>query len=294
VSDFCVITTANNKGGVGKTLLSKMIGEYAAMRLDKRVLLIDLDPQTNLSRRFLDMQLMTDGSEDYAPPQHPDWTPGNTWNGTSSSAEIWASGEVIPYPTPVENLDILPAHAQMLADVELVNKQDVYLKVVRELREFLFMDDVRNAYDLVVIDTRPSKGPLTTAALNASTHLLIPTELEAPSVEGLFGMIALRNNTNLGRTREDALKIIGILPNKLQQSTQVHRDHMDILMGDPGISPHVLPASMGYRTDYKKSMYQNIGSIFNFPPSSKARKEAEGVCKAIFERVYTSSQGGAA
>lgn len=251
------------------------------------MLLVDLDPQTNLSRRFLDMQLMTDGSEDYAPPKHPDWKPGDAWSGVSSSAEIWTTGEVVPYPTHIEGLDILPAHAQMLADVELVHKQDVYLKVVRDLRDFLFMPDVMDAYDIIVIDTRPSKGPLTTAALNASTHLLIPTELEAPSVEGLFGMIALRKNINLGRTRDDPLKIIGILPNKLQQSTQVHRDHMEILMSDPSIAPYVLPTSMGYRTDYKKSMYQDVGSIFNFPSSNKARKEAEEVCKSIFDRVYT-------
>jgi len=67
MTDYCVITTANNKGGVGKTLLSKTLGEYAAMILGKRTLLIDLDPQTNLSRRYLDMQLLSDGSEDYAP-----------------------------------------------------------------------------------------------------------------------------------------------------------------------------------------------------------------------------------
>ncbi len=141
------------------------------------------------------------------------------------------------------------------------------------------------SYDTVIIDTRPSKGPLTTAALHASTHLLIPSEMEAPSVEGLFGMIALRNNINLGRSREDQLQVIGILPNKLQQSTPVHREHMELLTNDPNIAPYILPASVGYRTDYKKSMYPDAGSIFNFPPSNKARQEMETVCGAIFERV---------
>jgi chromosome partitioning protein len=283
---YSVITTANNKGGVGKTLLSKALGEYAALKLQKRTLLIDLDPQTNLSRRFIDMQPLNDGSEDYAPPRHPDWTPEETgWNGRSSSADIWFSGETVPYPTAIPLLDIVPAHAQQLADVELINKQDVYVKVVRRLREFLSLPDVMANYDVVVIDTRPSKGPLTTAALHASTHLLIPTEMEAPSVEGLFGMVALRNNINLGRARDDQLQIIGILPNKLQQNTQVHREHMDLLTGDPNIAPYILPVSVGYRTDYKKSMYQDTGSIFQFPPSNKARQEMETVCKTIFDRV---------
>ncbi len=287
MKDFCVITIANNKGGVGKTLLSKTLAEYAAMILGKRVLVIDLDPQTNLSRRYLDMQLLSDGSEDFAPPRHPEWTTNDkNWNGFSSSAEIWFSGEAIPYPTSVERMDIIPAHAQLLADVELVSKQDVYVKVVRRLRDFLFLPDVKNAYDIVIIDTRPSKGPLTTAALNASTHLVIPTEMEAPSVEGLFGMIALRNNINISRSREDQLAIIGVLPNKLQQSTQVHREHMELLANDPNIAPYILPTSVGYRTDYKKSMYREAGSIFNFPPSNKARQEIEEVCKIIFDRVY--------
>lgn len=287
MKDFCVITTANNKGGVGKTLISKTLGEYAAMVLGKRTLLIDLDPQTNLSRRYLDMQLLSDGSEDYAPPRHPEWSPEDKdWDGLSSSAEIWFTGEAVPYPTGVEGMDILPAHAQRLADVELVNKQDVYIKVVRRLRDFLFLPDVMSAYDIVVIDTRPSKGPLTTAALNASTHLIIPTEMEAPSVEGLFGMIALRNNINVSRSRDEQLDIIGILPNKLQLSTQVHREHMNLLTSDPNIAPFILPVSVGYRTDYKKSMYREAGSIFHFPPSNKARQEIEEVCRIIFDRVY--------
>jgi len=283
---YHVITTANNKGGVGKTLISKALGEYASLVLKQRTLLIDLDPQTNLSRRFVDMQLINDGSEDYAPPKHPDWnTEDRDWNGRSSSADIWFTGEAVPYPTAIPLLDIVPAHAQQLADVELINKQDVYVKVVRRLREFLFLPEVMSSYDTVIIDTRPSKGPLTTAALHASTHLLIPSEMEAPSVEGLFGMIALRNNINLGRSREDQLQVIGILPNKLQQSTQVHREHMELLTSDPNIAPYILPVSVGYRTDYKKSMYPEAGSIFNFPPSNKARQEMESVCRAIFDRV---------
>lgn len=286
MSNYCVITTANNKGGVGKTLLSKTLGEYAALVLEKRTLLIDLDPQTNLSRRFLDMQLICDGSEDYAPPRHPEWDNDPSWNGLSSSADIWFSGEAIPYPTEIPKLDILPAHAQQLADVELVHKQDIYLKVVRRLRDFLYLPEVMSSYEVVVIDTRPSKGPLTTAALNASSHVLIPTEMEAPSVEGLFGMIALRNNINVGRSRDEQLNIIGILPNKLQLSTQVHREHMDLLTSDANIAPYILPVSIGYRTDYKKSMYREAGSIFNFPTSNKARQEIEAVCQVIFQRVY--------
>lgn len=287
MNDYCVITTANNKGGVGKTLLSKTMGEYASIILGKRTLLIDLDPQTNLSRRFIDMRLLSDGSEDYAPPIHPDWSSNDKkWDGVSSSADIWFSGEAIPYPTDIKGLDILPAHAQLLADVELVNKQDVYLKVVRRLRDFLFLPDVMSSYDLVVIDTRPSKGPLTTAALHASTHIVIPSEMEAPSVEGLFGMVALRNNINIGRSRDEQLKIIGILPNKLQLSTQVHREHMELLTSDPNIAPYILPVNIGYRTDYKKSMYRDVGSIFTFPPSNKARQEIQEVCRVIFDRVY--------
>lgn len=286
MSKLRIITIANNKGGVGKTLLTKTLGEYAALVLGKRVLLIDLDPQTNLSRRYLKMTIMQSGGQDYVPPRHPDWQPEDKdWNGISSSADIWFTGLTTPYPTDIENLDILPAHADMLADVELVHKKEVSDKVIKRLKRFLELEEVAEAYDFVLIDTRPSKGPLTQAALTASTHLIIPTEMAAPSVEGLFGMFSLANKVNATRANDDKLQIVGILPNKVKPATVVNKQHMELLTTDPVIGPLILPIPVQNREDYSKTMYEEFGSIFAQPPSNKARAESQEVCSMIFSRI---------
>lgn len=285
---FAILTVGNNKGGVGKSFLSKMLAEYAAMRLGLRTLIIDLDPQTNISKRYLEMERIPDAIEDYIPPVHPSWTPEDQeWDGRSSSAEIWnvESGMIVPYPTSIEGLDILPGHAQKLENIERVLVQDVWIQVVERLREFLALPEVREMYDLVVVDTRPSKGPLTTSGVMAATHLVIPTEMEAPSVEGLYGMLSLQTQVNLRRPRHDQVELIGILPNKVQP-TVLHRDFMAMLKDDPQVRALMLDEQLGYRTDFKKSMLSADESLFKKPVSNKAREEAESVCKSIYQGVY--------
>lgn len=285
---FVVLTVGNNKGGVGKSFLSKMLAEYAALRLGLSTLIIDLDPQTNISKRYIAMERIPHAIEDYIPPVHPSWSPEEVgWDGRSSSADIWdaESGVVVPYPTSVPRLDILPGHAQRLEDIERVLTHDVWIKVAERLRAFLSIPEIREAYDLVVVDTRPSKGPLTTSGVMAATHLLIPTEMEAPSVEGLYGMISLQTQVNLRRPRHDQVNLIGILANKVQP-TLLHRDFMAMLKEDPHVRALMLEEVLGYRTDFKKSMLSAEEGLFMRSGSNKAREEAEHLCLAVFRRVY--------
>ena len=298
---FKVVMIGNNKGGVGKSFVSKTFSEFAAIIARLRVLMIDLDPQTNLSQRFLTMEVLPDGSHDFSPPQHPLYDREKeerealeqgteVWDGYSDSADIWLAPFIEPYPVNIVDdqdvvLDIIPAHAKKLQSIELVEQRDVFDKVVRRLRDFIYLTGHEEDYDLVVIDLRPSKGPLVQAALYAATHLLIPSEMESPSVEGLQGMLSARHHINLKRPPESPLEIAGILPNKVRAQTTLHQEFMSMLRDDPAVGPYLLDSAISDWTGYREAMVPGAPSIFTLSEKNKHRAQLESVYRPLLDSI---------
>lgn len=277
-----VIAIGNNKGGVGKTFISKTLAEYADLIKHQKTLLVDLDPQCNLSRRFLDMGMTEDGSFLYRPPIHPDYTNEDDWDGMSDSSDIFTSGSVAIYPTLFEHIDIIPAHGQKLQEVEYIQKQDMRSMVIDKLVAFVHDDEITNDYDLCIIDTRPSMGALVQSAMYSATHLIIPTEFAAPSVEGLHGMLGLFNGISL--SSHYGLEIAGIVGNRVKTNSSIHKAIQEKLTSDPIISPYLLDHHFNEWGDYQKSMLFGAPSIFN-DRKSKACQQAMTVCDDILNRV---------
>ena len=280
-----VLTSSNNKGGTGKTLASKVLAEYAAIYLKQRVLLVDLDPQCNLSQRFLEMDIDSEGN--HLPPAYdelkndPDFP-----KGTSSSADIWMSGNYLPYPTHIENLEILPGAGTDLQDIELVHKEEVKVDIFNRFSAFVEAEKAEGEYDLMIIDTRPSKGPLTSASLFGATHLVIPAIMEEPSIDGLVGMLALRKQINRQRPPSNQLKTVGILPNLFKANTRIHREFYERLpQSHPEIRDNLLKNQIPDYTAYRESMVAGQPSIFERPDSSKAKRAILKVCEEIFAKL---------
>lgn len=212
-----IIVVANNKGGVGKSLISQLISTYLAFKKNKKGLGIDFDPQGNMSYRFLKDTRMRDMSN-YKPPIHPDYDPNDDddWNGKSSALDMWTENPVVPYPTDLENLDILPSDASLIRDIEAFEYSSSLEEIIQRPYDFFNMQDfIDCGYDFVVIDTPPAKGPLTQGAIRAATHVLIPLELSNKSLQGLAGMVDLINRQNVYRPANNQAKIIGLLKNKV-------------------------------------------------------------------------------
>lgn len=212
-----IIVVANNKGGVGKSLISQLISTYLAFKKNKKGLGIDFDPQGNMSYRFLKDTRMRDMSS-YRPPIHPDYDPNDDdeWNGKSSALDMWTENPVVPYPTDLENLDILPSDASLIRDIEAFEYSSSLEEIIQRPYDFFNMPDfIDCGYDFVVIDTPPAKGPLTQGAIRAATHVLIPLELSNKSLQGLAGMVDLINRQNVYRPANNQAKIIGLLKNKV-------------------------------------------------------------------------------
>ncbi|MEJ1338961.1 MAG: ParA family protein [Candidatus Sedimenticola sp. (ex Thyasira tokunagai)] len=283
-----VLVVANNKGGVGKTTISEIICIAGALG-NKRVLGIDMDPQCNFSRRFLAMEVDPFDPEIIRPPVSDEHDPiaEPESDGRGSSADIFFKGTTISYPTAYSGLEIIPGHSKDLLNVERVTHDEVSKKVHQQLAGWMEDAEIDNEFDLVVIDTGPSKGPLTTSAMHSATHMMIPAEMEELSVEGLYGMLAYWSMQNLQRVPGETLELIGILANKFDKRLPIHQHYYDSLKSSDRIGPLLFPEKMHYWQDYKESSMADGTPVLKLPPSNKTRKEAEAICGEILKRIFS-------
>ena len=155
-----IIAIANQKGGVGKTTTSVNLAASLGV-LEKKVLLIDADPQANATSGLgIDVEQVE--------------------VGTYQLLEHTASAEECIVETDSPNVDIIPAHIDLVAiEIELVDKDQ---------REYMLKKAIahlKSSYDYILIDCAPSLGLLTLNALTASDAVIIPIQCEYFALEGL-------------------------------------------------------------------------------------------------------------
>jgi chromosome partitioning protein len=189
------IVFANQKGGVGKTTSSVNLGAYLA-QMGKRVLLIDFDPQGNMTSAVgADEEL--DGIYEVI------------------------SGHVSLYEavqrTPVENLFVVGSNINLTgANVELVNEErkEYYLKNQ--------LDQVEHEWDFIIIDCPPSLGVLTLNGLVAADYVVIPLQCEYFALEGLT--MLMRTIKNIQKQLNRDLELLGILFTMYDSRTRLAND----------------------------------------------------------------------
>ncbi|MCG2793311.1 MAG: AAA family ATPase [Weeksellaceae bacterium] len=191
-----IIGVANQKGGVGKTTTAVNLASALGV-LEKRILLIDADPQANASSGL--------GVEEIN---------FSTYHLLEHSAT--AAKCILPTTSP--NVDIIPSHIDLVAaEIELVD---------RENREYMMREalkPIRDQYDYIIIDCAPSLGLITINALTAADSVIIPIQCEYFALEGLGKL--LNTIKNVQKIHNPDLDIEGLLltmfDSRLRLSNQV-------------------------------------------------------------------------
>lgn len=193
-----IIAIANQKGGVGKTTTSVNLAASLGV-LEKKVLLIDADPQANATSGLgLDVESIE--------------------KGTYQILEHTIKAEEAITETNSPNVDIVPAHIDLVAiEIELVDKDN---------REYMLkkaIENLKDSYDYILIDCAPSLGLLTLNALTASDSVIIPIQCEYFALEGLGKL--LNTIKSVQKIHNQHLDIEGLLltmyDSRLRLSNQV-------------------------------------------------------------------------
>lgn len=245
-----IFSLLNHKGGVGKTTSTINIGA-GLVELGKKTLLVDLDPQANLTLSL--------GAT--RPPQ----TIYEAMRGESELA-----------PVPVkENMDVIVSTLDLSgAEMELINEAG---------REYILRElfaPIREEYDYIIIDCPPSLGLLTLNALTCSDFVIIPLQTEFLALQGLAKIKQVIQKVKFRLNKE--LQVGGVIATMYDSRKVLNRDVVETikkyfgeLVFDTMIRDNVaLAEAPSQRKD-----------IFEYSRSSAGAEDYLNLCKEILQRV---------
>lgn len=267
--DNCkVIAITNQKGGVGKTTTTVNLGVGLSMYHDKKVLLIDADPQSSLTASLLKGQN----------PDQLEMTLTTVMDAMIEDRPIDEFSGILHHD---EGVDLLPSN------IELSGMETGLFNIMS--REYVlrnYIDSVRKNYDYILIDCMPSLGMMTINALVAADSVIIPSQPSFLSTKGLN--LLLHSINKIKRGINPSLKIDGILFTMVDNRTNNAKDIIGAMRDTVGQNIRVFDTEIPHSVRAAECSVTGE-SIFTHDKGGKVAAAYEALTKEV-ESIERTSQ----
>jgi chromosome partitioning protein len=258
-----IIAIANQKGGVGKTTLTRELSACCAMR-GYQTLIIDCDPQGNLTSSWVDASVYESTlSHVLIEPEAV----------TGRKAEPLPLTETI-VETPLNNLDLVPADIR-LARFEL---QPDYM--THRLKNQL--EGLNGEYDLVFLDCPPQLGKLLTCALYSADYVIVPCAADAMGLSGLadlaYTVEQVRKNVN------QKLEILGAVMNLYKPQRNLSAEAREAVEAAVGLVKHIFDTNLHDYSKIAEAPSQRL-PVAMYAGNHKAAEQLEDLTNEVLDRL---------
>ena len=244
-----VISISNHKGGVGKTTSALNIGA-GLNKLGKKVLLIDLDPQANLSQSL-----------------------GIIEHEKNIYGAIRGEYKLQPINI-IKGLDLIPSTLDLSgAEVELSGEAGREY-ILKEL-----IDPIKKQYDYVIIDSPPSLGLLTINSFTASDEVLIPLQAQYLAIQGLTKLVEVIYK--IKKRLNKSLKVGGVFITQYDNRKVLNRDVVTTIKSH--FKNEVFKTKIRDNVALAEAPTQGV-DIFRYQPKSKGAEDYLALCREIVKK----------
>lgn len=268
-----VISFINMKGGVGKTTLCVGLGEYLAEYRNKKILLIDMDPQFNATQTMLDEH---DLVEEYLSNLRNTKTVRKIFETSTDvykTSKVATKDEVIYQFT--DNFHMILGNINIIFDNNTMDNSRI-----KRIRRFINENKLREEYDYIFIDCPPTISIYTDASIMASDYYVVPIKIDQYSILGITNLITVIEQ--LKREEELSIQSLGVIYTNIEATmTQKTLGIKNAFESEPGLEQlYFFNNNLSFVRDLMVGEQGNLASKYK-----KSRLDIDAICNEFESRV---------